>query len=100
MGEHFRSELLCYVVSRMDVIPTCELIEQCAHHYDEAAISTARDQLFAKSRETNIRDSSRRGDGESFKKLTLEDIVRKINELGNDVPTFYAVDLNNLPPIQ
>ena len=98
MGEHFRSELLCFIVSRMNVIPTCELIEQCANHYDEAAIMTARALLFAKSKETNIRDSGRRGDGDSFKKLTLEDIVRKINELGSDVPTFYAVDLNNLPP--
>ena len=87
--------LLCYLTNKLDIIVHDTLVQLCASTYDEE-IRTSRDLLY-----DLCQSDSRmlRRQGPKMKEQTLEDMIKLMHEVGEDVPKFAALDLNRLPPI-
>lgn len=89
-----RCELLCFVQQKLSILPVEDLIKLCSDFYKKDEIVSARgiiDQFVSK------RLPKRQGS--DMGKSTLEDIVKACLDVSNTLPTFYAVDLQRLPPV-
>ena len=88
--------LLCYLSNKVDIIAQDTLVQLCASTYDENEIRQSRDVLYEL-----CQSASRmlKRQGPKMKEQTLDDMIKLLHEMGDDVPKFAAVDLNRLPPI-
>jgi hypothetical protein len=89
-----RCELLCFLQQKLSILPVDDLIKLCSDFYKKDEIVGARciiDQFVPK------RLPKRQG--ADMGKSTLEDIVKVCIDVSITLPTFYAVDLQRLPPV-
>ena len=88
------SELLCFVQQKCDIIAVDQLVRVCADFYKADEILAARTLL-------NMYISKRLPKRQGADKLrtTMEDVLKVCLDPSVPVPTFYAVDLSRLPPV-
>ncbi|XP_070537508.1 uncharacterized protein [Ptychodera flava] len=93
------NELLCFLVNKMDVMPTDILSKVCCDFYEDSQIENSKKELFDLcSSATSTR--FRRRQGQNKKLNNVQDILNLLHEVDPEViPSFVAVDLGNLPPI-
>ena len=89
-----RSELLCFVADKQQVLPFDHLVKVCADFYRDDEIVTARNLL---SEVTGRRMTQRKGI--DMKKSTVQDIVKVMLNPTASLPRFYALELARLPPV-
>ena len=92
--EKKHSELLCFITDKRNILPFDSLVKICVDFYNEDEIFGARDLLDPLL-------SSRLPRRKSSDKLraTVEDIVKALQNPLVDLPTFYAVSMARLPPV-
>ena len=92
------NELLCFVVNKLDLLPTETIAQLCVTSFQDVEIEAAKKQLFELcADDTTCRMITRKGP----KKINqnMEDIIKLLHEKGTDTPTFVAQNLQALPPI-
>ena len=88
-----KSELLCFVASKSAIMTFDDIVKVCASFFREDEIIEARCIL----EKVGVSMHKRRGD-DKFRS-TVEDITKAMLNPGLTLPTFYATDLNRLPPV-
>ena len=88
-----KSELLCFVASKSAIMAFDDIVKICASFFREEEIIEARCVL----EKVGVSMHKRRGD-DKFRS-TVEDITKAVLNPGLTLPTFYATDLNRLPPV-
>ena len=96
-GDEFvRSELLCFLQNKSSLIPHYQLVNICADFYTKEEAATAR-QLIERYLPSGTRMSKRQGD--NFMKNTVEDLLKVVLNPLHKLPTFCAVCVGRLPPV-
>lgn len=91
-------ELLCFIVNKMQLMPTESIVRLCTTSFSEGQIEASKKKLFDLcAEESTIRFTRRIGQKKSA--LNIEDMVKLLIEKGTNIPTFVALDLGKLPPI-
>ena len=92
-----KSELLCFVRDKCNVMTTAHLVKICVDFYREEEVMAARAELdsvlitrLPKRKAPTAREKCR---------TTLEDIVKACLDPSNTLPVYFAVDLSRLPPV-
>ena len=100
-----RNELLCFLSSKINVVPFETLVKICTDFYSGDAILEAKDLLWdmvIAEHHGDRRNIRRKNTGSCSKeKADCEDILKALqvcDKEGTTMPKFCAVDLNNLPP--
>lgn len=88
-----KSELLCFVADKSKTMAVDDLVKVTFDFYQEVEVIEARTVLEG----NGIRMPKRKGNEKI--KSTLEDIARVMLDPANTLPTFYAVNLARLPPV-
>ena len=94
-------EVLCFLSSKIDCVPTDVLLLLCNDAFDDADVEKAKRILFTSrppKPPSKIRFSVRQEPNKKNK--NLNDIIKLLAELGEDIPVFVARDLMKLPPIR
>jgi len=88
------SELLCFVQQKCDIIAFDQLVRVCSDFYKL-------DEIFAARTLLNMYVTKRLPKRQGADKLrsTMEDVLRVCLDPSIPLPTFYAVDLSRLPPV-
>ena len=92
--EKKHSELLCFITDKRSILPLDSLVKICVDFYNEDEIFSGRDLLDPLL-------SAHLPKRKSADKLraTVEDIVKALLNPPVDLPTFYAVSIARLPPV-
>ena len=91
------NELLCYVLNKIDLLPTDTLVRLILENFKEAEIERAK-ALINDNVEETIRAGHRRG--QNRVKLNVDDIVKMVAQCNREnLPKFVALNLSQLPPI-
>ena len=93
-----RTELLCYVFNKMDLVVHDSLVKVCTDFYDTKAIETAKRVLYSCDAVIDCGVSHQRRQGPSKDKANMEDILLAFHRC-SDLPEFVASDLSRLPPL-
>ena len=91
------SELLCYLLAKIDSVPTDTLTRLVSENFSDSEVDAAKTLLCA-----HVEDSIKAGNkrGQHKKKHDLEDIVKMLVQCDRaSLPRFVALDLAKLPPI-
>ena len=94
-------EVLCFLSSKIDCVPTDVLLLLCNDAFDDADVEKAKRILFISrppKPPSKLRFSVRQEPNKKNK--NLKDIIQLLAELGEDIPVFVARDLMKLPPIR
>ena len=94
------NELLCFIVNKMDIMTSETIVQLCEKTYTDLQIEIAKRKLFEivpEGDSEGMRYIKRQGKKKGTQ--NLDDILKKLHELDDDLPTFVAQDLSNLPPI-
>ena len=91
------NELLCYMLAKIDSVPTDTLTRLVDENFSEDEVDAAK-SLLCHHVEESIRAGKKRG--QHKKKNSLDDIVKMIIQCDrSSLPKFVAHDLKKLPPI-
>ena len=92
-------ELLCFVTNKLSLRPPETIVQLCISTYNASEIECSKKLLFLllSDQDTQTRKVKRKG--EKKKCDNIDDIIRLLQEKGDDVPKLAAVDLSRLPPI-
>jgi len=91
-GSCIRSELLCYVHDKSQLLPVDDLVKICTDFYKNDEIYAARKII------DNAGQRMPKRTGTNKLRTTVEDIVKAVLDPDRSLPTFYATDLSRLPP--
>ena len=104
---YIHSELLCFVINKLDVLPFEVLVKTCTDFYSSDKIQEAKDLLWetvmsvSHGDRRDLRNIKRKNTGANSKaRANCEDIVKAVqvcDKEGTDMPKFYAVDLGSVP---
>ena len=89
-----RNELLCFLQQKSKIIPFDHLVKICMDFYRKDEIAAARCMI-----EQAVTKRVVKRQGAEAVKVTVEDILKIILDPGNTLPTYFAVDLGRLPPV-
>ena len=98
------NELLCFMTSKINVVPFEALVKICTDFYPGDAILAAKDLLWdtvITEHHAERRNIRRKNGTCSKEKADCEDILKALQVCDKEetpMPKFCAVDLNNLPP--
>lgn len=97
------NEVLCFMIDRMDTLPSDSITKLCENGFNEADIASARDELYqyttAEMRSSG-RLSAQRRRGANQMSNNLADILLMLHDIDpSTLPIFVARDLKKLPPI-
>ena len=105
---YIQNELLCFVISKLQVTPFEAIVKSCMEFYSQQAIQEAKDLLWNETitaafpSRKDLRNIKRKGTSVGAKeKADLEDILKALQVCDREdvsVPQFCAVDLGNIPP--
>lgn len=91
------NELLCYLLAKIDSVPTDTLTRLVSENFSEDEVDAAKGLLCSHVNES-IRAGTKRG--QNKKKHNLDDIVKMLVTCDREcLPKFVALDLSKLPPI-
>jgi len=92
-------ELLCFVTNKLSLRPPETIVQLCVSIYNASEIECSKKLLFLllSDQDTQTRKVKRKG--EKKNRDNIDDIIRLLQEKGDDVPKLAAVDLSRLPPI-
>ena len=88
------SEILCYFQGKMNTMEHDFIVKAVTTYYSESDIGIAKKLLFDKCCDTKIRYRAYHNDKAMH---DCQDIINKMNEVGEGSPMFVAADVNNLP---
>ena len=88
------SEILCYFQGKMNTMEHDFIVKAVTTYYSESVIGIAKKLLFDKCCDTKIRYRTYHNDKAMH---DCQDIINKMNEVGEGSPMFVAADINNLP---
>ena len=88
------SEMLCYFQGTINNVEHDVIMKAVITYYNESDIGIAKKLLFDKCCDTKIRYKTYYNDKAEH---DCQDIINKMNEVGEDSPMFVAVEVNNLP---
>jgi len=88
-----RSELLCFISSKADLMSFDDIVKICTGFYREDEILESRCLL----EKAGVSMHKRKGPEKN--RTTVEDITKVVLNPNTSLPTFYATDLNRLPPV-
>ena len=92
------NELLCFIQNKLDVLPVDSISQLCVSTFCESDIEEAKKLLYDTcSDKTSTRFKKRQGVNKSH--ANIADIIRLLQEIGDDVPQYAALNLAKLPPI-
>ena len=89
-------EMLCFVSNKLDILKEDVIVQLCLQHFSDCDIDDSKRRLF-KSCNAESKLKGHRGNGKARK--NIEDVISLLLELGGNIPTFVAKDLNKLPPL-
>jgi len=89
-----QSELLCFLSDKSSVLPFDDIVKLCVDFYNDNEIMSAKNIL------ESVGHSMHKRKGLDKLRKTVEDMVKVILDPKLSCPTFYAVDLARLPPIE
>lgn len=89
-----RSELLCFVQQKCLVVSADHLVKICHDFYKKDEVLAARSLI-----DQYVPKRLSRRQGSDMVKATLEDITKSCLDPTVKLPTFYAVDLCRIPPV-
>lgn len=91
------NELLCYLLAKIDSVPTDVLIRLVSENFSDSEVDNAK-SLLCQHVEDSIRAGVKRG--QNKKKHDMDDIVKMLVQCDRSaLPRFVALDLGKLPPI-
>ena len=93
---YLRSEVLCFIQNKSKVLPFDHLVDICVKFFKWDEIAQAKNIL---SENWNNRLAKHRGPEEERVKKTLIDMTRVLLDPEANLPIFYAVNLNRIPPV-
>ena len=88
------SEILCYFQGKMNTMEHDFIVKAVTTYYSESDIGIAKKLLFDKCCDTKIRYRTYHNNKAMH---DCQDIINKMNEVGEGSPMFVAADVNNLP---
>ena len=88
-----RSELLCFMYDKARILPFDDVVKLCVDFYKEDEIMAARNILESLEHKLYKRK------GVDKLHNTVDDMLKLIVNPDVKLPTFYAVDLSRLPPV-
>ena len=88
------SEMLCYLQGKMNTMEHDFIVKAVTTYYSESDIGIAKKLLFDKCCDTKIRYRTYHNDEAMH---DCQDIINKMNEVGEGSPMFVAADVNSLP---
>jgi len=88
-----RSELLCFLSDKCNVMPLDDLVKVCSDFYRVEEV------VFARSTINKFGYRLPKRKGQDKVKNTVEDLAKTILHPEHVLPTFYATDLSRLPPV-
>jgi len=88
-----RSELLCFLSDKCNVMPLDDLVKVCSDFYRVEEV------VFARSMINKFGYRLPKRKGQDKVKNTVEDLAKTILHPEHALPTFYATDLSRLPPV-
>jgi len=88
-----RSEILCFVSSKTDIMAFDHIVKICTDFYRESEIIDARSLL----EKCGISMHKRKGPEKI--RSTVEDITKVMLNPSTPLPSFYAIDISRLPPV-
>ena len=91
------NELLCYMLAKIDSVPTDTLTRLVNENFSDSEVDTAK-SLLCEHVDDSIKAGNKRG--QHKKKNNLDDIVKVLVQCDRGIlPKFVALDLSKLPPI-
>ena len=97
-GDVVIDELLCFVTNKLDVLPSDTIIQLCKNSFDDDEIEASKKLLFDLCANENTTRFKKRI-GVDKGKHNMEDLIKLLQEKGDEVPKFVALNLSKLPPI-
>jgi hypothetical protein len=92
-------ELLCFVTNKLSLLPPETIVQLCVSTYNASEIECSKKLLFQLLSDPDMQTRNVKRKGEKKNRDNIDDIIRLLQEKGEDVPKFAAVDLSRLPPI-
>jgi len=92
-------ELLCFVTNKLSLLPPETIVQLCVSTYNASEIECSKKLLFQLLSDPGTQTRHVKRKGEKKNRDNIDDIIRLLQEKGEDVPKFAAVDLSRLPPI-
>ena len=89
-----RSEILCFIADKVQSMAVDDIVKICCDFYTESEVISAREVL-----QCCISTRLKKRQGDDRVKMTVEDLVKQLLHRTADLPTFYAVDISRLPPV-
>ena len=89
-----RSELLCFIQQKMNVMTADHIIKLCCDFYSKEESLAARSML-----DKFVTQRLPRRQGANAVRATVEDMLRVLLDPNLRLPTFFTVDLARLPPV-
>lgn len=90
-----QSELLCFAFDKTKCMPLDNIVKICSDFYKEDEILAAREILV----DCNLGQRLPKRKGNDRNRATLEDIIKILLNPSVELPTFFAVDISRLPPV-
>lgn len=88
-----KSEVLCFIASKAALMTFDDLVKVCDSFYRKDEVVEARSIL----EKLGVGMHKRKGD--NMLRTTVEDITKVVLNPEHKLPTFYATDVNRLPPV-
>ena len=92
-------ELLCFVTNKLSLLPPETIVQLCVSTYNASEIECSKKLLFQLLSDPGTQTRNVKRKGEKKNRDNIDDIIRLLQEKGEGVPQFAAVDLSRLPPI-
>ena len=88
------NEMLCFVQQKSGILTLEDLVKICLDFYKKDEVLMARQVI-----DNVVSKRLSRRQGPDMLKSTIEDIIKCVLDPTKSLPTFYAVNLNRLPPV-
>ena len=92
-------ELLCFVTNKLSLLPPETIVQLCVSTYNVSEVECSKKLLFQLLSDPDMQTRIVKRKGEKKNRDNIDDIIRLLQEKGEDVPKFAAVDLSRLSPI-
>lgn len=91
--------ILCFLTNKMNVLTTDVLVKLCVSTYSEVEIKQSKNTLFEMCADGSTTTRNIRRQGDKMNEANVEDMLKLLQEKGDDIPAFVVQDLSKLPPI-
>jgi len=90
--------ILCFLTNKIGLLGTDTIVKLCTDTYSDDEIRKAKDTLFDLCADDSTSRFIRR-QGPKMSVQNIEDMVKLLQEKGQDIPVFVVQNLSKLPPI-